>query len=454
MNILKKLTTTQITALSFLIAILFGTLLLSLPCSSAAGEWTSFQDALFTATSSVCVTGLVVFTTATYWSLFGQIVILLLIQIGGLGIITITSLIMLALRRKFSLSDAMLLEDALNLNSFAGISRLLQKIVVTTLCIEVIFFLFYIPVFVSEFGGVGIWYSLFHSVSAFCNAGMDIIGETSLCSYTDNLWLNIATMLEIILGGIGFLVIFDIGKKAALKREDMLGKSRIFQRLSLHSKIAIMTTFILIFTGAALIMIFEWNNSETLGNLPYGERILASFFQSVTCRTAGFATISQSGLTPESVMLCCILMFIGGSPIGTAGGIKTTTVAVLIMSTAFTLRGHENVTCAKRTIGAKTVKKATAIIIVAIFVVLFAIMSMLVFSSDDNVLGAIFEVFSALGTVGLSRDYTASLNPICKLIITFCMYLGRIGPTSLVLIFSRRAKKSSFKYSSEDITVG
>ena len=443
----EKLSTTQIISLGFFVTVLLGAFLLVLPISSASGEWTSFIDALFTSTTSVCVTGLVVVPTATYWSIFGQSVILLLIQIGGLGIIAITSAFLLMLNRKINLKDAVLLENAFNLDSLDAIVPFLKRVFLFTFCIEFIFFLLYLPIFINDFDLAGIRYALFHSVSAFCNAGIDIIGETSLYEYRGHVMMNILTMLEIALGGIGFIVMFDV-KKNFFSR-----KSRSLKRLSLHTKLVLLTTVVLIFGGAALFFIFEYNNPKTIGNSPLGEKILASLFQSVTTRTAGFASIPQSGLLPESVLLSCMLMFIGGSPVGTAGGIKTTTAAVLLMSVAATLKNKKDTVIANRRISAETIKKATSVFVVAILVVLFACLIMFILT-DFDAIDVTFEVASALGTAGLTRDLTPLLPASAKLTIAICMFLGRIGPISLVMFFSKKYETSSLRFAEENITVG
>ena len=443
----EKLSTTQIISLGFFVTVIIGAFLLILPISSASGEWTSFIDALFTSTTSVCVTGLVVVPTATYWSVFGQSVILILIQIGGLGIIAITSAFLLMLNRKINLKDAVLLENAFNLDSLDAIVPFLKRVFLFTFCIEFIFFLLYLPIFINDFDMAGIRYALFHSVSAFCNAGIDIIGETSLYEYRGHIMMNILTMLEIALGGIGFIVMFDI-KKNLFSR-----KSRSLKRLSLHTKLVLLTTVTLIFGGAALFFIFEYSNPETIGNSPLGEKILASLFQSVTTRTAGFASIPQSGLLPESVLLSCMLMFIGGSPVGTAGGIKTTTVAVLLMSVAATLKNKKDTVIANRRISAETIKKATSVFVVAILVVLFACLIMFILT-DFDALDVTFEVASALGTAGLTRDLTPLLPASAKLTIAVCMFLGRIGPISLVMFFSKKHETSAMRFAEENITVG
>ena len=322
-----KLSTTQIILLSFLVTILIGSVFLYLPISSATGKSVPYLDALFTATTSTCVTGLVTLPTVSTWSTFGQVVILILIQIGGLGIVTIMTGIMLLLNRKMGIGDRLLIQDAFNLNTMAGLAKFVKNVLIGTLIIETIGALLYMLVFVPEFGARGIWISIFNSVSAFCNAGIDIIAENSLCNYAINPLINGVTSALIILGGLGYIVWWDVLR---VVKSCSQKNRKIFSRLTLHSKIAITVTAGLIFIGASLIFIFEYSNPMTIGELSLFNKIQVSFFQSVTTRTAGFASIPQENLTNASTAVSIILMIIGGSPVGTAGGVKTVTMAVLI----------------------------------------------------------------------------------------------------------------------------
>jgi len=442
-----SLSTTQIIMLSFLIVILMGSLLLSLPISTADGEAVSYMDALFTATTATCVTGLVTLPTATTWSIFGQVVILLLIQVGGLGVITLMSAVMILLNRRMGISDRLLLQDALNLNSLSGIVRFVKRVLLGTFLVEGAGALLYMTVFVPEFGPRGIWISLFTSISAFCNAGIDIIAENSLCSYATNPIINLVTGLLIILSGIGYIVWWDVLRLANQKH-------RRLRHLSLHSKIAITTTLILIFGGGILIFLFEHNNPLTLGSLSLFDQIQISLFQSVTTRTAGFATIPQEYLTNPSAILCLLLMFIGGSPVGTAGGIKTVTFAVLVVSALATIQNKQEVTLFHRTISKQTVNKAVAVTMMS-FSILFTSAILLSAVTDAGVLDIFFETVSATATVGLSRDLTPSLNTAGKAIIIGTMYLGRVGPISLALALnSSKKNQNRIKNPTEDISVG
>jgi len=443
--------TTHIILLSFLIAILIGALLLSLPISSANGKATPFLDALFTATTSTCVTGLVVTPTVSSWSVFGQVVILILIQIGGLGVITIMSGLMILLHRKMGISDRLLLQDAFNLNSLSGLVRFVKKVVGGTLIIEGIGALLYMTVFIPQFGAKGIWISVFTSVSAFCNAGIDIIAENSLCDHALNPIINIVTCALIILGGIGYIVWWDVLrvlKKARTK------KVKLFRDLTLHSKIAITATLLLIFVGAALIFAFEYNNPQTIKDYTLLQKVEVSLFQSITTRTAGFATVPQENLTNASSVVCLLLMFIGGSPVGTAGGIKTVTFAVIIVAAIASIRNKEDTEVFGRRLTKQAVSKAVAVTCMS-FIIMFVSTVLLSAVTDANALDIVYETVSATATVGLTRNLTTSLDSIGKLIIIITMYLGRVGPISLAVAFkSNKDNQNIVKNPIEEISVG
>jgi len=437
--------------MSFALVILVGTLLLMLPISSADGKSASFEDALFTATTSTCVTGLVVAPTATVWSTFGHIVILLLIQIGGLGLITVMAAFVVFLNKKIGLSDRILLQDSFNLNNISGIASFVKKVVIGTFIVEGIGALLYMTVFVPEFGLKGIWISVFNSVSAFCNAGIDIIGENSLCDYATNPVINITTSLLIIISGIGFIVWWDIIRVTRnIKKQGI----KAFKGLTLHSKIALSVTFILLFSGTAMIFLFEKDNPLTMGTCTTPEKLMMSFFQSVTTRTAGFAAIPQEYLTDSSAIVCLFLMFIGGSPVGTAGGIKTVTLAVLFATVISSIKNRDEVTLFGRNIPKITCTKAISVTCIS-----FAIMSLstllLSVYSNGSFLDIIYETVSATATVGLSRNLTSTFNTACKLIITANMYLGRVGPISLAVAFKlKNTNTNIIKNPTEDISVG
>lgn len=444
-------TTTHYIMLSFLMAILVGGILLALPISSASGKATPFVDALFTSTTATCVTGLVVTPTVSSWSLFGQIVILILIQIGGLGIITIMASFTVFLNRKMGLADRLLIQDAFNLNTLSGIEAFVKKVIKGTFLVEGIGACLYMLVFVPEFGLKGIWISVFTSVSAFCNAGIDIIAENSLCDYALNPIINITTCLLIILSGIGYIVWWDVLRVCKERRSK---KTKFWRSLTLHSKIAISATATLILGGAILIFVFEYNNPNTIQDYSFLEKIEVALFQSVTTRTAGFATVPQENLTNASAIVCVLLMFIGGSPVGTAGGIKTVTFAVLLASAVATIKNQNEVNFFGRTLPKEAVSKATAVTCMS-FTIMFISTVLLSAVTNADALDIVYETVSATATVGLTRNLTPFLNIYGKLIIIATMYLGRVGPISLAIAFNfKKEKKNIIKNPMEEISVG
>ena len=445
------LSTTQIILLSFLVTILIGSGLLALPISSATGEAVPYLDSLFMATTSTCVTGLVTLPTVSTWSVFGQIVILLLIQIGGLGIITIMSGLMLLLNKKMGIGDRLLIQDAFNLNTMSGLAKFVRNVLFGTLIIEGIGAILYMLVFVPEFGAMGIWISVFNSVSAFCNAGIDIIAENSLCNYATNPLVNIVTSALIILGGLGYIVWWDVLRVA---RSRSRKNRKIFRHLTLHSKIAITVTAGLVIVGAILIFIFEYANPLTIGKMSLFDKIQVSFFQSVTTRTAGFASVPQENLTNASTAISIILMLIGGSPVGTAGGMKTVTIAVLICSAFATIRNKNSATLFGRRVSEESVKKAVAVAVT--FLTICSVSTILLMAtSNTSALDAVYETVSATATVGLSRNLTGALNTFGKLIIIVTMYFGRVGPISLaVALGGKNDSQNVISEPTEDISIG
>ncbi len=445
------LSTTQIILLSFLVTILVGSAFLALPISSASGEAVPYLDALFTATTSTCVTGLVTLPTVSTWSAFGQVVILLLIQVGGLGIITTMSGLMLMLNITMGISDHLLIQDAFNLNTMSGLAKFVKNVLLGTLIIEGIGTIMYMFVFIPEFGAKGIWISVFNSVSAFCNAGIDIIAENSLCNYATNPLINIVTTALIILGGLGYIVWWDVLRVVKSRSPK---NRKIFRHLTLHSKIAITVTAGLIFAGAILIFMFEYANPLTIGEMSLFDKIQVSFFQSVTTRTAGFASIPQENLTNASAAISIILMLIGGSPVGTAGGMKTVTIAVLFCSAFATIRNKNSATLFGRCISEGSVKKAVAVA-VAFLTICATSTVLLMATSDASALDVVYETVSATATVGLSRNLTAMLNTFGKLIIIVTMYFGRVGPISLaVALGSKNESQNVISEPMEDISIG
>ena len=445
-------TTTQLILLGFLMTIFVGALLLMIPAATAPGEKTDFLTALFTSTTSVCVTGLVVEVTATHWSVLGHIIILCLIQIGGLGIIAVTMGCMLVMRRQIGLRDRLLLGDAFNLSTVSDLVPFLRRVIGGTFFVEGLGAIGYLFVFIPEYGAKGVWYAVFHAISAFCNAGIDLLGPDSLSLYADNIWMNGVTILLIVMGGIGFIVwwdILDVIKRACRASYRM----NVVTHLKLHTKVVLVTTLILIFGGATLFAMIEWNNPETMGAMCTGDKLMAALFQSVTARTAGFYTISQSGLRGASLLTMLVLMTIGGSPGSTAGGIKTSTVALLVYAAMCTVKGQEEVVAFHQRISPRSVRKAWTVFSVSLLIALVGT-ALLMQVCDATLEDALYEVFSAVGTVGISRGLTPHLNEAGRVIIIICMYLGRIGPISMAIAFSRKKPENSIRYAEGEITVG
>ncbi len=451
----RRMTSAKVIPISFLLLIMVGTLLLWLPISTAPGEHTDFLTAFFTSTTSVCVTGLVVVDTFVHWTLFGKIVILFLIQLGGLGIISVTSIIMVLAHKKFSLGMTVMLHDSFNLNSLSGLMKFLIRVFRGTLIVEGVGALMYMPVFIPEFGVLrGIWYSVFTSVSAFCNAGIDIIGPDSLIGYNSNPLVMFTTMLMIVMGGLGYIVWFDVlnGFKNGIKRR--YNPVQIFKRFSEHTKLVLTLTVILIFGGAAVIFATECSNPQTIGYMPLGDKILNSIFQSVTFRTAGFAAVPQQCLCESTCAFGDILMFIGGSPVGTAGGIKTVTFFAVILNAVSYIRNRNEAVVFNRRFSPDTIRKAAAVMTVSFFVS-FVMLVLLMITSGVNLTDGIFEVLSATCTVGLTRGLTPTLGIAGRIIIIISMYLGRIGPISMALFFAgKKNDQNKVRHITGDFIVG
>ena len=421
-----KLTSAHLIPLSFLAAILIGTIILALPISSAAGNWTPFTDALFTATTSVCVTGLVVKDTYQYWSHFGQVVILALIQIGGIGVITAVSTMMMLARKRFSLSERLMLRDAMNLENLNDLLGFLLKVIRGTFVVEMI----------------GACLYVFTAISAFCNAGIDVLGPDSLAPYQNSALVLIVTMALIIMGGLGYVVWQDIDSKVTFGKKRGLKPAQVIRRFSEHTKLVLTLTGILIAAGTVFIFAAEFGNPETLGTMPLPQKILNSLFESVTFRTAGFATFSQAGLRDVSCLAAYLLMFIGGSPIGTAGGVKTTTFYLAILGFNSYVHGKNDAHAYKRSVSEEAMRKATAIIEVSVVTVMVLTL-LLVATNPVGIEDGLFEIVSACATVGLTRNLTPTLNTAGKLIVTAGMYLGRIGPISMAFFLTGGKKNES-----------
>lgn len=442
---LYKISPTRIIALSFILVILIGTALLCLPVSSRAGEWTMPLDALFTSTSATCVTGLVVADTYTNWSLFGQIIILIMIQIGGIGLMTVISMIFLFMKKKLSMQERMILMQSAGNVQVGGIVRLIKRILLGTAIIEAVGAILLSVRFVPQMGwGHGIYYAIFHSVSAFCNAGFDLMGKyepfSSFTAYSGDWLVGLTLAALIILGGIGFLVWDDI-----LKYRWQL------HRYSLHAKLILITTGLLLLIGTIGYYIFESGYTMSADNVP--TRILKSFFASTTMRTAGFNTIDYAGMSPSSVLLSDVLMMIGGSPGSTAGGIKTTTIAVIFISMYSMSRGNSDSTVFRKRLGKDLVKQAAVIIVVYLTYMILGAMLICHIEGIDLAVSQ-FEVISAICTVGVTMGITPTLGTLSHIILIILMYSGRIGGFSLMLVFGQRRKEPPLKRPKEKVLIG
>ncbi|MBE6948796.1 MAG: Trk family potassium uptake protein [Ruminococcaceae bacterium] len=427
----KKLTYTQKIAFSFLVTIFIGAFLLCLPISSKEGQWTPFLDGLFTATSATCVTGLAVVDTFAYWSRFGQVVILCLIQIGGLGFMTLMIAFTMLIRKQVSLHDQLLLRQSTGNNDGGGIPKLLKKVLLGTLLFEGVGVVLLMIRFcgILDFGE-GLYYAVFHSVSAFCNAGFDILsglGSSSLSMFVDDPLVNFTIMFLIVVGGLGFLV-----------WEDILNCRFRFKKFALHTKVVLVTTAILILSGWAVFYFIERGNA--FGALSEGEKVMAALFQSVTTRTAGFATVDQAAFSEPSSIVTVILMLIGGSPGSTAGGLKTTTFAVLVVGTFCCARNEEQTVMFKRSIEPNVVREASAIVSIYFAAAIAGAIAISIIE-PVSFIRALYETGSAIGTVGLSMGLTPSLGSAARMILILLMYAGRIGGLSFVLALAEKRKR-------------
>lgn len=444
MEKLKKirLTTTQLLATGFLGIILLGGILLWLPISNTRPI--SLIDALFTAVTSVCVTGLVTVTPAVQFTLFGKIVLLILIQIGGLGIIACVTAFFIIMKRRISLKERVVILEAYSMESLSGMVAMILRILKGTICLEGIGALLYSFRFVPEFGVVkGIGYSVFHAVSAFCNAGIDILGDSSFIPYADSVVVNFTTILLVVLSGLGFTVWQDLGQNLKKVWKKELELRRLFKKLRLHSKIVLIMTSVLIVSGTLAFLLLEYNNPGTIGDMSFGEKLMSSLFHSVSTRTAGFATVPQGELTQGTMFTTCILMSIGGSPGGTAGGVKTTTIAMLILCCVSVLQNKKDVECFGRRIQADNIRTGICVVILAFVSLLAGTTLLTIFEGDVDFIRIMYETTSAIGTVGLSADLTSQLCTASKFVIMVLMYIGRLGPITFALAFGTGRKSKN-----------
>lgn len=439
-----KLNPAQVLVLGFGALILIGATFLNLPVASVNGKSIGFIDALFTSASAVCVTGLVVVNTAAHWSMFGKIVILILIQVGGLGFMTMATLVALILGRKITLKDRLIIQEELNQFTLSGLVKLTKYVIVSTIMLESLGAFFLSLKFIPIYGpSTGIWFGIFHAISAFCNAGFDLIGS-SMEPFVDSPIVNITIGLLVIIGGLGYTVYIDITTQ------------KNYKRYSLHTKLVLIVTAILLVIGFFAILFLEYNNPDTLGSLSFGGKLLAALFQSIVPRTAGFNSINMGAVTSTSAFIIIILMFIGGSPGSTAGGIKTTSIGAIVLAIISVVRGKNDVEILKRRISVELVFRALAVTGIAFCIVSIVTMILTITESGASFLDIVFETVSAFATVGLSRGITPSLTIIGRLVITITMFIGRLGPLTMAFAFAKKRNKNKgvYRYAEERIIVG
>ena len=433
-------------AAGFAAIILMGSLLLTLPAASATNERVGWFDALFTSTSAVCVTGLVAVDTGTAYSRFGHVVILCLIQVGGLGFMTFATLILRLLGRRLTLKERILVRESINEDRMGGLTGMIQWIALSTFLIELagaaLLSIRMIPMY-----GIanGIFYSIFHAVSAFCNAGFDLFGNySSLTAFHGDVLINFTIMALVVLGGLGFAVLNNLRTQRSLRR------------LKLHSKIVLTTYAALMLIGALFVLLAEWNNPATLGALPVWERPMAALFQSVTLRTAGFNTFDQASMRPATKLVGCLLMVIGAAPASTGGGVKVTTFAVAVLLVRMVARGDREMNVCQRRIERTLVQRAMAIMMIAAGIVLIDVITISLLQPGMDLMDIAYECASAMGTVGISAVGTPGLKLASKILILATMYLGRIGPLTMALLLAHRqaASEERFRYPEDRIMIG
>ena len=439
-----KLQPVQILAIGFALVILTGAILLNLPIASQSGKSVPFIDCLFVSTSATCVTGLITVDTGTTWTYFGKTVIMCLIQIGGLGFMSFATLFALLIGKRITLRERLVMQESLNSFTLQGLVKMAKYVLIFTFSVEGAGALLLSTQFIPEFGILkGIYYSIFHAISAFCNAGFDLMGNfKSLTSYYDNGVIILAIGGLIACGGLGFFVWQEIYNYKGLKK------------LSLHSKLAITTTLILIFGGAILMFLFEYNNPGTMKDMSLKGKLLSSLFASITPRTAGFNSISTADMSPAGRFLTMILMFIGGSPGSTAGGIKTTTAALLVMTVISSIKGKDDTEVFRKRVSKEVVYRALVVSVVGLLLVITVTMILSVTEKGFSFEYLLYETTSAFGTVGLTLGLTPKLTSIGKILLAFTMYAGRVGPLTLLLAIANRRGKDMIKYPEEKILVG
>lgn len=438
----------KILAIGFLTVILTGAILLTLPISTQSGEVTNFLDSIFTATSAVCVTGLVVQDTGTYWSTFGQGVILTLIEIGGLGFMAMSTFFAMVLGKRISLRERLVMQEAYNTFSLQGIINHVRYMLLFTVSVQLFAALILMTQFIPVYGvGTGIYYGIFHAISAFNNAGFDLLGGfTSITVFNENKIILITLAIVINIGGLGYLVLREIISGVRAKRK--------LKNFSLHAKVVLTISGILLTVGTIAMLIFEWNNPATIEHMTFGNKLTNAFFSAVTPRTAGFNSISNSDMSPAGKLLTMGYMFVGGSPGSTAGGVKTTTLGIVIFTLISVLKGRQDAEVYKRRISQSVVFKAMAIFMLGITIVIIGVMILSITEIGASFETILYEVISAFGTVGLSQGLTPTLSSVGKVTIAIIMYLGRVGPLTVMLALAGKQEKINYKYPEGKILIG
>lgn len=437
-----KLNPPQVLALGFLSLILIGSILLNLPIASSSGSSIGYVNSLFTSASAVCVTGLTVLNTARDFTPFGQVIIITLIQFGGLGIMTLATVGYIIMGKKISFKERLMIKEQLNTESIQGIVKLTKKVIGYTFFLEMMGSLLLALRFVPMFGfEKGLAFSIFHAISAYCNAGFDIFGD-SLIIFQNDYYVLLILSLLIILGGLGFTVYADLLAKDKLRK------------LTLHSKVVLIMTGSLLIIGTLSFLLFESSNPGTLGSMNFPSRLANSFFQSVSPRTAGFYSVDMSKIRETTIFSTIMLMFIGGSPGSTAGGIKTTTFACLLLTTISVVKGEEDVNCLNRRLPFETIKRAVSIFLIGLAIVFSTAIILTITDSSFKFINLLFESTSAFGTVGLTTGITDKLSTLGRLVITLTMYIGRVGPLTMAYAFARRNMKRDYRNAPGNLMVG
>jgi len=431
--------------LSFMVVTILGGILLSLPISMRDGKSVKLIDGFFIATSAICVTGLSSIDIGSVYNIFGQMVILVLIQLGGLGVITFTSVIIIMISKKIGYYTKKIVQEDINIDTTFKIEEYVKKVIFSVIIIEFIGTVILFFEFIKKFGFLkAVYYSFFHSVSAFCNAGFSLFSD-NLYGFKNSFIINMTIPLLIFLGGIGFSTILNCYN--VLRKKE--------KRLTSTTKLSIKISIFLVIIGMVAMFFLEYSNKSTIGNLSFGQKLEASFFQSVTTRTAGFNTISILGLKRSTSLLFVILMFIGASPGSTGGGIKTTTIGLIILGTLATLKNKDTIEYDKRSVSWRIYSKAITVLFISLIYTTICVFLLILFERNKNLLDLVFEVFSAFGTVGLSRNLTPSLADISKFILIVTMFVGRVGPLTIALALSKsNLKKGRYTYPQENILIG